>query len=124
MRVIVAGSRTIKDLEVVARAIKDSGFKVTTVLSGGAAGVDQLGSMWAMEHGASYSVYAAQWNKFGRAAGPMRNMEMACSAQALVAVWDGKSRGTKNMIDCARLKGLKVYIHRTDKRLAYIHDTY
>jgi len=54
--------------------------------------------------------FPAEWNKFGKAAGPKRNKEMAIAADALIAFWDGKSRGTKNMIELAKQKGLKVKV--------------
>ena len=44
-------------------------------------------------------MFNADWNKHGRAAGPMRNKQMADYADVLIAVWDGQSKGTKNMID-------------------------
>ena len=50
----------------------------------------------------------AEWIKYGRAAGPRRNKQMAEYADALLAYWDGKSRGTKNMIELAKDKGLKI----------------
>ncbi|WP_197026348.1 hypothetical protein [Polaribacter sp. Hel_I_88] len=50
--------------------------------------------------------FPAEWNKFGKAAGPVRNKEMAIYADALIAFWDGKSRGTKNMIQLAKQNGL------------------
>ena len=54
--------------------------------------------------------YYPNWTKFGRRAGLIRNVEMALVADALVAVWNGYSRGTGHMIDTARAKGLKIYV--------------
>ena len=48
---------------------------------------------------------------FGRSAGPLRNATMANYADALIALWDNKSRGTKNMIDVANKLGLRVSIY-------------
>lgn len=110
MRVIVAGSRTIDDYEVVCCAICESGFVITTVVSGCAKGVDQLGERWALEHGVPVDKYPAQWASYGNAAGPIRNQEMSENSEALVAIWNGMSRGTAHMIDCAKKKGLKVFV--------------
>lgn len=48
----------------------------------------------------------------GAKTGHIRNAEMADNADALIAYWDGESRGTKNMIETAKTKGLKVYVHK------------
>lgn len=111
MRTIIAGSRTIKDYSVVEKAVKASGFTITEVVSGNAAGVDKLGECYGANHNISVSLFPANWNQYGRSAGPIRNREMAENADALIAIWDGVSRGTKNMIDVARKLKLKVFVY-------------
>jgi predicted Rossmann fold nucleotide-binding protein DprA/Smf involved in DNA uptake len=115
MRVIIAGMRTFTDYDVVESAVVDSGFVVTAVVSGKATGVDYLGEKYAEKYGLPVHEYPADWNRFKRAAGPIRNAQMAANADALVAVWNGVSSGTKNMIDQAIKRGLKVYVKRTDQ---------
>lgn len=112
MRVIVAGSRTITSYETVNAAIAESGFDIDTVISGTAQGVDQLGEGWAILNDAEFERYPANWNKYGKSAGYKRNEQMAAVADALIAVWDGKSRGTKHMIDIMNKLGKKVYVCR------------
>jgi len=114
MRTIIAGSRNITDLSVVRKAVERSGFSVTEVVSGGARGVDRLGERLARMLGVPCRVFPADWDAHGRSAGVIRNGEMADYADALVAVWDGRSRGTANMISQARRRGLAVYVHRPD----------
>jgi hypothetical protein len=114
MKVIIAGSRGIWSIPWVEDTIKASGFEVTEVVSGGCRGVDEIGEAYAQSEGIPCRVFPADWKANGRAAGPIRNAEMAAYADALIAVWDGKSRGTKNMIDEAKKRGLKVYIHRVN----------
>jgi hypothetical protein len=104
MRIIVAGSREITDrllifdfLDQVSAANKDT--PITEVVSGGAKGVDQIGEDWAREHNIPVKQFLAQWNIHGKSAGPIRNKEMAEYADALIAFWDGQSKGTKNMIE-------------------------
>jgi hypothetical protein len=109
VKVIVAGSRHIDDYSKVEKAIKDSGFDVTEVVSGCAYGVDTLGERWAEEHKVPVKHFVAYWRDYGNAAGPMRNAAMANYADALVLVWDGMSRGSKNMLARAREKKLPVY---------------
>lgn len=112
MKVIIAGSRTIRDYRTVVDAIEESGFKVTEVVSGGAKGVDALGEAYADHNGIRIVLFEADWEKYGLAAGPKRNLAMAKYADALVAVWDGKSKGTENMIARAYQQGLHVYVKR------------
>ncbi len=109
MKVIVAGSRSITDKQTVYSAIKDSGFDVSEVVSGNANGVDKLGEQWAVEHGIKVTVFKPQWNLFGKQAGSVRNTEMARYADALIAVWDGKSNGTRDMIRKASMLNLLIY---------------
>ena len=111
MKTIIAGSRTITDPIVIAAAITASGFDVTLVVSGGCRGADLAGENWAMLHGIPVKQFPAPWRQHGLSAGPIRNKAMADYADALIAVWDGVSRGTKNMIQEARKRGLKVYVH-------------
>ena len=110
MKTIIAGSRNIYDYGLVEEAVKESGFDITEVVSGKARGVDTLGEMWADNHKVSVKPFPADWDRYGKRAGPIRNFQMANYADALIAIWDFKSHGTKNMIKNARYKGLKVYI--------------
>lgn len=106
MRVIIAGSRDITDYEFVKFAIRCSGFKITEVVSGCATGVDRLGERWAAENDVAVMRFPADWKTHGKAAGAIRNRRMAEYGAALIAVHDGSSRGTQNMIDTASSWGL------------------
>lgn len=110
MKTIIAGSRNITGYHQVTKAVEDSGFQITEVVSGGANGVDKLGERLAKASLLPCKVFAADWNKYGKRAGYVRNSEMAEYAEALIAVWDGKSRGTDHMIRTARVQGLKVFV--------------
>lgn len=112
MKTIIAGSRTISNKALVLAAVNAAPFDVTEVVCGGAAGVDSLGADLAREHNVPVTYFPAEWGTYGRSAGPRRNRQMAEYAEALIAVWDGKSRGTANMIDEARARNLQVYVHR------------
>ena len=111
MKTIIAGSRTITNPITVEDAIRLSKIDITEVVSGGCYGVDAIGEDWARYNNIPIKLFRADWNTHGKAAGPIRNLAMAEYAEALIAVWDGVSRGTKNMIREARKQGLKVYIH-------------
>lgn len=108
MKVIIAGSRqgfTYRDVE---KAMTMSGFPVTAIVSGTARGVDRLGEDWAERNNIPVTRFPALWDAYGKGAGYIRNAKMADNADALVALWDGKSKGTQHMIKLAKKKGLQV----------------
>lgn len=114
MRCIIAGSRDFVDYEV-AKAHLDRLFSRRSpyqIVSGGARGADALGERYAKEHDILLRVYPADWELHGKAAGLIRNREMAMNAEALVAFWDGESPGTRHMIDTAKKMGLRVRVVR------------
>ena len=109
MKTIIAGSRTINDSKIVVDAIKESGFNISAVLCGCAPGVDNIGKWWAIKNSIPIEKYWANW-KQGKQAGILRNIRMGDNADALIAIWDGESKGTKHMIDYAKKIGLKVFV--------------
>lgn len=72
-----------------------------------------MGEAWARENGISYIRFPADWDKYGRSAGMIRNREMAKYAEALIAIWDGRSRGTSNMMSTAAVLGLRIVVWKT-----------
>lgn len=111
MKTIIAGSRSADSYEELCAAVAKSGFEITEVVSGGARGADRLGEEYADKNLIPMKIFLADW-KLGRGAGHMKNWEMAQYGEALIALWDGQSRGTCNMIYEATKKGLKVYVHK------------
>jgi predicted Rossmann-fold nucleotide-binding protein len=112
MIVIIAGSRNFTDYETLKEAIKESGFQIHQIVSGGANGVDALGERYAKENGIDLVVFKADWDKWGKAAGPKRNKHMAEYADALIALYDGESKGTTNMIHYATRCNLYIHIKK------------
>lgn len=110
MKTIIAGSRDYHNYDTLLEAIAESNWQISQVVSGGAKGVDRLGEEYATVMNLPLHIYEADWERHGRAAGPLRNAKMAENADALIALWDGKSRGTKNMIETAKKRGLIVYV--------------
>ena len=117
MRLIIAGSRTLSGDDVYAQ-LKAAAFKLprpTEIVSGGAKGADQLGERLAAEFGLPVRKFLPDWDKHGKGAGFLRNGDMAVYASevpgsALLALWDGESRGTKQMIEVATNYGLAVHV--------------
>lgn len=111
MRLIIAGSRDMTHSEVdINRLVSCLPQPVTAVISGMATGIDKCGVFWAHARGLKVYPFLPDWEKFGKSAGPVRNMAMAENADALLAIWDGSSRGTKDMIDKMKAKGKPVLI--------------
>lgn len=113
MKTIIAGSRGVVDPAVIEDAMRACGWWPTAVLSGTARGVDRLGEQWAASYGIPVHRFPADWDgpdKLG--AGHVRNGVMAAHGDALVAVWDGASPGTRNMIETATALGRRVYVHQ------------
>lgn len=110
MKTIIAGSRSINDITIVTKAIEESKFEITEIVCGEARGVDLCGANWALKNNIPIKYFPANWDQYHKAAGMIRNKEMGDYADALIAVWDGKSRGTRNMIEYAKAKGLRVSI--------------
>jgi len=119
MKLIIAGSRDIEgvDEEVLSRWLFLAGFPpvaVSEVVSGGARGIDTLGEEWASYFGIPVKRFPAQWNRYGKIAGKLRNRQMAEYVKehngALFAVWDGMSPGTAHMIAIATALGLRVHV--------------
>ena len=112
MKVIIAGSRDLDDYDFVKiwcmYYFKDT--EEIEIVSGTARGADRLGERFAEEMGYPIKKFPADWVKHRKSAGVLRNIEMAEYADGLIAFWDGKSKGTKSMIDLARSKNLKVRI--------------
>ena len=117
MRIVVAGSREFTDYNVAEAFIDQcitpaNGDSSLIFISGGCRGADKIGEMYAKSHGFQIEVFPADWEKYGRKAGPIRNRQMAQAADMVICFWDGKSKGTKSMIECAVRAGKAVMIKR------------
>lgn len=127
LRVIIAGSRDFDDFPKLMNSCIDILHEISDqndnldkirIVSGTARGADLLGEQYAKVAGYEVSRFPADWDGLGKRAGYVRNAEMAKYAMAdgnygvLIAFWDGKSKGTKHMIDLAEKNGLEVHIVR------------
>lgn len=109
---IVAGSRKILDSKLVYGILDKLPWQIEVLFSGRATGVDTISYLWGLENLGPQKLrsFIPNWS-LGKKAGPLRNLEMATQAQALVAIWDGESRGTKDMINKAIEHNLIVLIY-------------
>ena len=102
MLLVIAGSRTAKESHVRQALMRCPWIKeITKVISGTAYGADKF----------EIIKFPADWDQYGMSAGPRRNKEMAENADALLAIWDGTSRGTQSMLSYAKKYGLKTMIY-------------
>ena len=112
MKIIIAGSRNFVDYTKL-KTVCDftlKNQKDIEIVSGTASGADKLGERYAKENGYPVKKFPADWKKNGKAAGPIRNKQMAEYADGLIVFWDGKSKGTESMINLGYQHGLKVRI--------------
>lgn len=86
------------------------------IVSGCARGADAIGERYAKENGFKVEKYPADWKKYGRSAGPIRNKQMAESCDFVICFWDDKSKGTKSMIEYAKRCGKPIRIKRIRRK--------
>ena len=103
-RVVIAGCRDYNNYEkarlfidrCISNIVKDNNI---IIVSGGAQGAYTIGERYAKEKGFKIERYPADWEKYGRSAGPRRNKQMAEISDYVICFWNGKSKGTKSLID-------------------------
>jgi len=111
-KVIVAGSRNFDDYELLKNKLnhllknKDS----VEIVSGTAKGADKLGERYANETNSKLTLFPADWDRYGKSAGYIRNKQMAIYADAAIIFWDGESKGAKHMIDLANSQKIEVRV--------------
>lgn len=115
VKVIIAGGRDYEnynELECVTDHMLEKLMDThdIVIISGGARGADAMAMRYANHRGFELVVMPADWNTHGKSAGYKRNAQMAEAATHLIAFWDGKSRGTANMIDIAHSMKIKVHV--------------
>ena len=114
LKLIIAGSREFNDYILLKRELENflegTDNNDVEIVSGTARGADALGEKFALETGINVKRFPANWNLYGKRAGYIRNREMAEYANACIVFWDGKSRGTKHMIDLAKLIGIETRV--------------
>lgn len=126
MRTIICGGRKVVNMLELKAALKNCGWVPTEVVCGKANGADSLGNLWAIKNNIPVKYFEPNWkdlshpdavirkNLYGQydaRAGIRRNHEMGDYAEACIALWDKKSVGTRDMIEYASKKGLKVHVH-------------
>lgn len=110
MKVAVIGGRDFSNKELLYKTLNNLRIKPELIISGGALGADTLAEAWAKDNNIPTQIFYPDWNKHGKAAGPIRNKLIVESCDVCIAFWDGKSRGTKSSIDMCKSKGIRYHI--------------
>ena len=112
MRVLVCGSRTWTTRWLIESMLVK--HKATVVIDGAAKGADSLGHNVAVGLGLKTIRFPADWKKHGKAAGPIRNQQMLDEGKPdlVLAFWDGKSRGTQDMIERTKKAGIEITVFK------------
>jgi hypothetical protein len=119
MKIAVVGSRSFNSTQENLKIVEDfilSKIKISDieeVISGGAKGADTLAEMFAASNNLRIKIFPANWLKYGKSAGFIRNKEIIAAADIVFAFWDECSKGTKNDIELAKQQNKTLYIHTT-----------
>jgi hypothetical protein len=121
MKLIIAGSRTFQDYKMLERVcnkiLSNTTEEEIIVMSGNASGADKLGEIYAEKKGYPIQLFKAEWDKYGKKAGFIRNREMAMEGTHLIAFWDGVSKGTESMIKLAEENKVITRVIKVNKSL-------
>ena len=111
MKVAIIGSRNlyVNDLQ------KFIPSETTEIVSGGAKGIDTCAARYAISHNIKLTVFLPEYNRYGRAAPLKRNLKIIEYADLVIAFWDGKSKGTKYVIDNCKKQNIELIIHIKEK---------
>lgn len=101
VKLVVAGTRSFNDEKLLYDTLDSIEGPIVEIVSGHAKGADSLGEKYAKDKGIDLVIFPANWTKYNKTAGPIRNEKMIKYADAVVVFWDGKSTGTYNMIKLA-----------------------
>jgi hypothetical protein len=117
--VIIAGTRTFTDYKLVCTVMNVIRQKYgdIQIIVGGCKGADKCGELYAIENKIPYKVYNAEWKKYGKRAGPLRNEKMSKVGNVLVLFWDYESSGSEDMLHLAVREELDLYVmlYRTNE---------
>lgn len=114
MKVAIVGSRNlyVNDLE------KYLPERVSEIVSGGAKGIDKAAADYAISHNIKLKEFLPEYKRYGKSAPLKRNIEIIKYSDLVIAFWDGKSKGTKYVIDNCKKLNIKLIIHQIDNNIS------
>ena len=110
MKYIIAGGRDFDNIYIMAQALDPFEKDITEVVSGTARGADSIGEQWARGRDIPVKRFEPDWGQYGKSAGFIRNSEMGAYADAAICFWNGKSAGTKHMIQTMKFQHKPYYV--------------
>ena len=112
MKLAVVGSRDFNDYGLMKKYLDKihSVEPITHIISGGARGADSLSEKWAKENNVETLIFKPDWNKYGKKAGYLRNVDIITNSDKVLAFWDGTSKGTQHSINLSNKEGKKIKI--------------
>ena len=112
---IIAGSRGFQNYPLLCKELDKIREQIGEIVCGEARGADTLGCIYAYDNDIKVKGFPADWERYGKSAGFIRNDEMAAYADKAIIFWDGKSVGSKDMIDKMEKLGKEVRVIYYDK---------
>ena len=112
IKLAIVGSRTFNNYQKFIEVLNiiKSKYNINTIISGGASGADQLGELYADRFKIKKMIFPADWKKYGKKAGFLRNVDIIKNCDICLAFWDGQSHGTKHDIDLCVQYNKKCFI--------------
>ena len=116
-RIVIAGCRNYDNYDEAKKFLDKCLLNLKSeneiiILSGGCRGADKIGERYAKENKLQVELFLPKWDKYGKSAGPIRNKLMAELGDIVICFWDGKSKGTKSMINYAKEYNKKLIIKK------------
>jgi len=108
MRLLVCGGRDFNDELIAYKVLDDLRESITVIAHGGATGADSLANLWAIKNKIPCKVYKADWNKYGKCAGILRNIEMLDKFKPTHLLAFPGNRGTADMVERATKANVKI----------------
>lgn len=114
MKVAIVGYRKFKDYQSFEKSVNEiftcNDISPYEIVSGGAEGADTLAEIYANEYCIPLTIFRAEWNKYGRSAGPKRNKLIVDRADVIIAFLSNESKGTVSTINLAKNANKRVFV--------------
>lgn len=110
MKIAIVGSRNLH----ISNLEKYLPVDVTEIVSGGAKGIDECAKKYAISHKIKLKEFLPEYNKYSKAAPLKRNLQIIEYADMVIAFWDGRSKGTKHVIDVCKKHNKKITVFKID----------
>lgn len=101
MKIAIIGGRDFNNYKLIIEILEPYKSKISLVVSGAAKGADSLGEKWAIENNIPTLIFPADWDKYGKRAGFIRNEDIIKNCDGVIAFWDGESKGTAHSLSLA-----------------------